>query len=66
MGWTICFRLYTAGGNDLPRALAGVWFCQLQIVFVTVMFGVLGGLFRGCINARAPIGGFGGLLVAVR
>jgi hypothetical protein len=31
-----CFGLSTAPDNDLPRALAEVWFCQLEIVSAIV------------------------------
>lgn len=38
------FRLSTAADLDLPRALAGAWFCQLQINCVT--FGILETFWR--------------------
>jgi hypothetical protein len=31
-----CFGLLEAADYDLPRALAEVWFCQLQIVSAIV------------------------------
>jgi hypothetical protein len=46
---------FTAADYDLLPALAGVWFCQLQIVSVIVWLLGFWGLFRGYINARAPI-----------
>lgn len=36
-----CFRLFRAADCESTRALAGMWFCQLQVVSVTVMFGIL-------------------------
>lgn len=36
--------LFLVADDDLPCALAEVWFCQLQIVFDCVMFGISGGI----------------------
>jgi hypothetical protein len=47
------FRLSTTADYDLPHALAGTWFCQLQIVSATVWHLEFWGLFRGYCNARA-------------
>jgi hypothetical protein len=35
-----CFRLSAAGGYNLPRALPGAWFCQMQIVSVMCDVGI--------------------------
>jgi hypothetical protein len=39
--------LSTAADYDLPHALARAWFCQLQVVSVTVWCLEFWGLFRG-------------------
>jgi hypothetical protein len=54
-----CFSLSTAADYDMPRALAGIWFCQLQIGFASVWCLEFWGPFRGYIKARAPIEGAG-------
>jgi len=36
-----CFRVSTAADCNLPHALSGAWFYQLQIVSMTVTFGIL-------------------------
>jgi len=45
---------FTAADYDMPRAPVEVWFCQLQMVFETVLPLEFRELFRGSVNARAP------------
>jgi hypothetical protein len=59
-----CFRLSTTSADyDLPHAVAGLWFCQQQIVSATVWHLEFWGLFRGYINAKALKGEVGWWLV---
>jgi hypothetical protein len=53
-----CFGLLTAADCDLPAALAEVWFCQLQIVYLEFWE-----LFRGHIKAKALRESWLGLVV---
>jgi hypothetical protein len=48
-----------ADDYDLPRALAETCFCQMQTVSAVVLRMGFWELFRGCINARPPIGEVG-------